>query len=56
MNGYLKLEQVSKGYSSSGGNIIIACVHDGVITYAQPGCRDYHRYEIKNYDAYCITK
>jgi hypothetical protein len=147
MNGYLKLEQVSKGYSSSGGNIIIACVDkdmmktffsgwewlnlglivseqlcsldkgsrkqavvdivkkaidhvqsdrvvienidllfspeysldviklfaqvgkaknliilwegafkDGVITYAQPGCRDYHRYEIKNYDAYCITK
>lgn len=146
MNGYVKLEQVAKGYSSDRGSIIIACVHkgimktlfsgwewlnlgliaseqlcsldkgtrkqavvdivkkaidhvhsdrvvienidllfspeysldvikllvmagkaknliilwegtfkDGVITYAEPGCGDYHRYEIKNYDAYCIT-
>ncbi len=29
---------------------------DGVVTYAEPGCEDYHRYEIKNYDACCIAK
>ena len=29
---------------------------DGVVTYAEPDSQDYHRYEIKNYDAYCITK
>ncbi len=147
MNGYLKLEQVAKGYSSDRGSLIIACVDkdimkalfsgwqwinlglvvserllsldkdsrkqavsdivkgiidktqsdrivienidllfspeysldviklftmsgktknliilwegtfkDGVVTYAEPGYEDYHRYEIKNYDAYCITK
>lgn len=29
---------------------------DGMITYAEPDCEDYHKYEIKNYDVYCITK
>ncbi|NSW90669.1 MAG: BREX-3 system P-loop-containing protein BrxF [Firmicutes bacterium] len=29
---------------------------NGILTYAEPGYDDYHSYEIKNYDAYCITK
>lgn len=29
---------------------------DGVLTYAQPDCPDFHRYEIKNYGVCCITR
>ena len=29
---------------------------DGILTYAEPGCEDYHCYEIKNYDVYCVTE
>jgi hypothetical protein len=29
---------------------------DGIITYSEPGYKDYHVYEINNYNAYCITK
>jgi hypothetical protein len=31
-------------------------IEDGFITYSEPIYEDYHRYEIKNYDVYCITK
>ncbi len=29
---------------------------DGIITYSEPGFKDYHVYEINNYNAYCITR
>ena len=29
---------------------------DGMVTYSEPGYKDYHVYEINNYNAYCITK
>ena len=29
---------------------------DGLVTYSEPGSKDYHKYEIKNFNAYCITK
>ena len=29
---------------------------DGLVTYSEPGFKDYHVYEINNYNAYCITR
>lgn len=29
---------------------------NGVITYAEPNYKDFHRYEVKNYDILCVMK
>jgi hypothetical protein len=29
---------------------------DGTLSYSLPGLPDYHSYDIKNYDVYCLTK